>query len=256
MNPAAATPAAPATPTRGKKNGAATVPAPRPVTPPVHPAPARVAARQMLADGGFALPTPVELIADAVANIRDAANLPGTADMISLQPFDGSRPTIVLRDSLQADQARRRVVIAHALAHIALPWHAGACACRPVAERTFQLTDMWGLVESEASAFACEVLAPTAWLNTVIDVDNPTATIRKVASATGIPITAAAAAAAWVFPPGLVWIIADAHGYVHASGRSPGTPAKAPAAGTPLDTTDVQRRAERRDSIRIAGDCT
>jgi len=125
-------------------------------------APARVAARELLADGGFALPTPVELIAEAVAHVREAANLPSAADMISLQPFDGSRPTIVLRDTLQADQARRRVVIAHALAHIALPWHVGACACRPVAERTSQLDDMWGLVESEASAFACEVLAPTA----------------------------------------------------------------------------------------------
>ena len=220
---------------------------------PIHTAPARVAARQLLRDGGFALPTPVELIADAVATVHEAGDLPGSNDMVCVQPFDGTRPTIVLRASLRDDEARRRVVIAHALAHIALPWHAGACACRPVAERTFQLDDMWGLVESEASAFACEILAPTSWLYGMIDVDKPTSTIRRVASTTGIPVTAAAAAAAWVFPPGLVWIVTDATGYVHASGRSPGTPAQPPAAGTPIDSSDIQRLAERRDSVRIGG---
>lgn len=207
----------------------------------------RKRAAHLLATAGAIVPVPVSDLLEDHASLQ-LADLPGSCEAMLLTAADGSREAII-RASLSTTPRRLRFTQAHLLGHIALCWHVGPTCCHTHPDTLGDLSTVDAIIESEASAFAMELMMPGPWLRQIVRDTHPCASIRTVADEAEVPLPIAARAAARLMEPGLVWAIADEHRYVHFSGSSPGTLAPLPARGLPLDAADVGRRATRRESL-------
>lgn len=207
---------------------------------------ARHAARRLAAEFELTPPFDVEQLALRFAHVTDAA-LPGHPDVVTQHgPAAGDQPRIVIDSGLDATPATRRFAIAHGLAHIVLGWHPLGLPC-DVADRPTALpVTVHDLVESEANAFARELLMPRGWIAGFGGLDHPARLIRHVAERAGQPAMPAARAVAGLLEPGFVWAVTDDWGRVLDAGRSPGTDVCPPATGDELDALLHPRMAAER----------
>jgi hypothetical protein len=214
--------------------------------------PARRVAARLVRAHDLAPAIDIEALLDARAE-RRVAQLPVAGDLAVLTAAPGA-PLVLEQPRLAADDRRRRVALAHALAHVELPWHVGCASCS--VGTGFDAVEQWsgdvsvrGVAEAEAEAFAMQLLAPAAWLRDEVVDASPVDSVVRAASLAMVPLAFAATAVARQLDPGVVWAIVDAWQTVRHAGCSPGTVATVPSVGVELDDgplTAAARRAERR----------
>lgn len=215
---------------------------------------ARRVARELVASAGLQPPVEIEAVARTYADVVDD-EIPVRCDALALHGAGpGERPRIVLQSALGHTPDRRRFAIAHELGHVLLGWHVLGSPCDITTPPRELPTSVHHLVEGEASAFARELLLPTAWLTGFISAERPAESVHRAARVAGVPVQAAARACSRLFGAGWVWAVSDPGSDVTLdAGRSPGTVARAPRVGTPLDAGGWSRSASSRHRATLPG---
>ena len=214
---------------------------------------ARRVARELAAELKLTPPFDIERVAKRFAHLRDD-DIPTRADVITLHAAAGGKPTIVVDEGLRSLlPKRRRFAIAHGLGHVLLGWHPLGLPC-DVSEQPGELpVTAHDLVEGEASAFARELLMPSAWIESFAALDRPAMLVRHVAERAGQPLMPAARSVAQLLGPGHVWCVTDQWQRVLDAGCSPDTSTRAPSPGDELDAASLARYAEERHRDELDG---
>lgn len=206
---------------------------------------AQSVARSLAAELELTPPFDIERVASRFALVRDD-EIPTRADVVVLHPSMDERPTIVVDAGLEGLPKRRRFAIAHGLGHVLLGWHPLGMPCDVAVQPWEMPVTAHDLVEGEASAFARELLMPSAWIASFEAQDRPAMLARHVAERAGQPLMPATRSVAMLLAPGHVWCVTDQWHRVLDSGRSPGTFTCPPHPGTELDAAPFARHAVER----------
>lgn len=214
---------------------------------------AREAAQRLSKELQLTPPFDVERLAATFALVLDE-EIPTRADVVVLHGArSGELPRIVVDAGLADNPERRRFAVAHGLGHVLLGWHPFHVPC-DVSVRPVELpVTVHDLVEGEASAFARELLMPSAWIESFDATDRPALLARHVADRAGQPIMPAARSVAQLLDPGWVWCVTDRWNRVVDAGRSPGTDVCPPHAGDDSDLGPFARHASERQRSERGG---
>lgn len=213
---------------------------------------ARRVALKLAAELQLTPPFDIERLARRSAILCDE-EIPTRADVIVLHAPAGGRPTIVIDAGLENLPKRRRFAIAHGLGHVLLGWHPLGTPCDVATQPGELPVTVHDLVEGEASAFARELLMPSAWIESFAAVDRPAMLARHVAERAGQPLMPATRSVAQLLAPGHVWCVTDQWHRVLDSGRSPGTFTRPPRPGEELDAAAFARQSEERHRDELDG---
>lgn len=207
---------------------------------------AREVARRVALEHELTPPFDLDRLAAEYALVLDEP-IPVHADVVVLHADEpGVRPRIVVDAGLEASPERRRFALAHGLGHVLLGWHPLGAPC-DVSTRPHELpVTVHDLVEGEASAFARELLLPSAWIAGFDAFDRPAMLVRHVADRAGVSAMPAARAVALQLLPHHVWVVSDQWDRVVDAGRSPGTIVRPPALGSVLEAGSFARHARER----------
>jgi|GEM_PF-3023410 len=126
--------------------------------------------------------------------------------------FNDSKPHIVINGSIPI--SRQKFTLAHELGHILIPGHKNIMACYMENANTTDESDNefanyeYRQKESEANAFACELLMPSDWIkNIVVDLDSYEMILNEVFNKTELSIQAITIQVIRYMKPGIVIFI-------------------------------------------------
>ncbi len=147
-------------------------------------------------------------------------------DGISLNLKTIGRSTHVIVNSMIAS-ARQRFTMAHELGHILIPWHVGSVLIDQVAPESPQRSsyftpDSWTM-ETEANAFAAELLMPYSWINRQLSTTGDLSRIHRDISVSCRTSALSAAIRLSQFLPKRIVYAAERDGLVEFSGTTEGT---------------------------------
>jgi hypothetical protein len=213
---------------------------------------ARRVARELSLELELTPPFDIERVAARFAIVCDE-EIPTRADVITLHSTSGGTPTIVIDDGLHNLPKRRRFAIAHGLGHVLLGWHPLGAPCDVSVQPGELPVTVHDLIEGEASAFARELLMPSAWIESFAALDRPAMLARHVAERAGQPLMPATRSVAQLLGPGHVWCVTDQWHRVLDAGCSPSTATCAPRIGEELDAAGLARHAAERHRDELDG---
>lgn len=162
---------------------------------------------------------------DLVALIKHYAiveeiDIPWDIDGITLYlKVSGRRPKIIINE--KAARRRKRFTLAHELGHVIIPWHVGNI----VDTTNFEGRDTeYNNYESQANKFAAELLMPTSWVNSLVDVfDSPADIFQHIIKVADVSPSAACIKMITSLPSGYIYAEVNDDFEVLSSGRSKDT---------------------------------
>lgn len=190
----------------------------------------------------FSLKIPVDL--DMIANkyaVLKYMSIPqgigGDGVSINLKKT-GIRPTIIVNSD--KPKVRQRFTLAHEIGHVLIPWHMGTIF--DITENNFSNNIEYSDIESEANAFATELLMPSFWVKDLISKNEDIAELNEfIMNKAEVSAIAATLRLRSYLPSGYVFIVTDDSGCVTYSGRTEGTYVDAPSVGS---YCDVEKKYE------------
>lgn len=184
----------------------------------------RIAAR-FAKQHGLVPPVDIMSIVQRYADVS-LCHLPIKGDGIVVNLKHPSRkPAVFISKGIAKN--RQKFTLAHELGHIVIPWHVGAIVSNldPASNDPAYFE-----IETEANAFASEVLMPLAWLRDMHRKHrgNISELHRRVADDAEVSLAAAAKGLVRFIEPGYVFAEIDGSDVVRVCGKSEHTPAAAP----------------------------
>ncbi|MFA6201637.1 MAG: ImmA/IrrE family metallo-endopeptidase [Gallionella sp.] len=178
-------------------------------------------ARRLIAKLSLAPPINVKSLVEAHADLT-ITNIPiEGVDGISLDlKTPGKKARVVL--NANNPQTRQRFTLAHELGHLLIPWHTGNIVDH-VDPTLVHATDNYWEFESEANAFAGELLMPSQWVTQLLaETDNIAQLHKRIARESEVSLHAAAIRLTQLLPKNLVFAV-ERDGAVEFSGRTEDT---------------------------------
>ena len=178
------------------------------------------------------IPVNLEMIANEYADLR-YMSIPFDIDGISVNlKKPGVRPTIIVNQD--RPKKRQRFTLAHEIGHVLIPWHMGTIFDITDTSASHAL-DYWDM-ESEANAFATELLMPSSWIQDIVKDASDIAKINEeIMNQANVSAIAASIRLRSYLPPGYVFIFVNSDETVTYSGRTDGTHVDAVAVGEHFD---------------------
>lgn len=182
-------------------------------------------ARRLIAKLSLAPPIDVKSLVEAHADLTITKIPIEGVDGISLDlKTPGKRARVIL--NANNPQTRQRFTLAHELGHLLIPWHTGNILDH-VDPTQVHATDTYWEFESEANAFAGELLVPSEWVTQLLtETDNMAKLHKRIARESEVSLHAAAIRLSQLLPKNLVFAV-ERDGIVEFSGRTEGTLANA-----------------------------
>ena len=142
-------------------------------------------------------------------------------DGISLNiKVPGKQPIVIVNTN--TPPRRQRFTLAHELGHILIPWHVGTIVDDTTVKLFEPTTDYWSM-ETEANAFAAELLMPKSWIkNCMSNTSDFSAVHKTISEVCKASAHSAAIKLAQVLPKNIVFA-SERGGKVEFSGRTVGT---------------------------------
>lgn len=189
-------------------------------------------ARRLVAKYGLEPPIDVEKLVKRYATLTYASIPFEDVDGICLDlKVKGKLPHVVVNKNNPL--TRQRFTLAHELGHVIIPWHIGLIIDRTEVHTTLVWSDYW-TTETEANAFAAELLMPSDWISSLTAQDDNLARIhRTIFERCNTSPLSSAIHLAQRLPSGIVYV-AERDGTVEFSGRTEGTIASALPWGSEL----------------------
>jgi hypothetical protein len=178
-------------------------------------------ARRLIAKLSLKPPIDVKSLVEARADLT-IKNIPiEGVDGISLDlKTPGKKARVVLNGS--NPPTRQRFTLAHELGHLLIPWHTGSIIDHVDPTQKHVADNYWEL-ESEANAFAGELLVPSQWVTQLLAETADMAKLHKrIARECDVSLHAAAIRLSQLLPKNLVFAV-ERCGVVEFSGRTVGT---------------------------------
>lgn len=178
-------------------------------------------ARRLIEKLSLKPPIDVKGLVEAHANLK-ITNIPiAGVDGISLDlKTPRKKATVILNSS--TPPTRQRFTLAHELGHILIPWHTGSIIDHVDPAKTHANNNYWTF-ESEANAFAGELLVPSQWLDLLIaETDNIAKVHKRIALECEVSMHAAAIRLSQFLPGSFVFAV-ERDGVVEFSGRTVGS---------------------------------
>lgn len=199
-------------------------------------------ARRMHSRYGLDFPVDLKSLARKYANLK-FRNIPFDIDGVSVNlKKKGERPTIVVNST--RPPSRQRFTLAHEIGHVIIPWHMGTIFDITEPHVSDGALDYWEM-ESEANAFATELLMPQDWVGSFITESLDVAQVhRAVKKGADVSFIAAALRLRSLLPPGYVFAAYDAENRVTYSGKSDNTHFSPPVQGEIVDTDNISSQAD------------
>ena len=192
-------------------------------------------AKRLHSKYSLTFPVDLEMIANEYAELRYLP-IPFEIDGVSANlKKPGARPTIIVNNG--RPKKRQRFTLAHEIGHVLIPWHMGTI---------FDVTDChssngveyWEM-ESEANAFATELLMPASWVQELIAGNEDVAEVNEeIMNQADVSAIAATLRLRSELPSGYVFIVLDSEEVVTYSGRTDGTHVDAAIVG---EYCDIQK---------------
>ncbi len=182
-------------------------------------------ARRLIAKLSLKPPIDVKGLVEAHADLT-IANIPiEGVDGISLNlKTPGKKARVVLNAS--NPPTRQRFTLAHELGHLLIPWHTGSIIDHVDPTQAHAADHYWEF-ESEANAFAGELLVPSQWVTQLLaETDNMARLHKRIARESDVSLHAVAIRLSQLLPKNLVFAV-ERDGVVEFSGRTEGTLANA-----------------------------
>lgn len=182
-------------------------------------------ARRLIAKLSLTPPVNVKGLVKAHADLTIIKIPIGGVDGISLDlKTPGKKARVILNAS--NPPTRQRFTLAHELGHLLIPWHTGSIIDH-VDPTQAHATDNYWEFESEANAFAGELLVPSQWVTQLLtETDNIAKLHTRIARESEVSLHAAAIRLSQLLPKNLVFAV-ERGGVVEFSGRTEGTLANA-----------------------------
>lgn len=178
-------------------------------------------ARRLLAKLSLEPPIDVKSLVEAHAVLTVTSIPIDGVDGISLDlKTPGKKARVIL--NANNPRTRQRFTLAHELGHLLIPWHTGSFVDH-VDPTESQTADNYWDFESEANAFAGELLVPSQWVNQLLaETDNVAKLHKRIARESEVSLHAAAIRLSQLLPKNFVFAV-ERDGVVEFSGRTEGT---------------------------------
>lgn len=189
-------------------------------------------AKRLHSKYSLTLPVDLEMIASEYAELRYLP-IPFEIDGVSVNlKKTGIRPTIIVNN--KRPKKRQRFTLAHEIGHVLIPWHMGTIF--DITEnKSSNGVEYWEM-ESEANAFATELLMPSCWVQELIAVNEDVAKVNEeIMKQADVSAIAATLRLRSKLPPGYVFLFLDSEEIVTYSGRTKGTHVDAATVGKYCD---------------------
>lgn len=178
-------------------------------------------ARRLIEKLSLKPPIDVKILVEAHADLT-ITNIPiEGVDGISLNlKTPGKRAQVVLNASNSL--TRQRFTLAHELGHLLIPWHTGSIIDHVDPTQAHAADNYWEC-ESEANAFAGELLVPSQWVTHLLAKKDNVARLHvRIARECEVSLHAAAIRLSQILPKNFVFAV-ERGGDVEFSGRTEGT---------------------------------
>ncbi|MDP2823692.1 MAG: ImmA/IrrE family metallo-endopeptidase [Sulfuritalea sp.] len=202
-------------------------------------------ARLILEDEGFSPGDDLKLLASRFATI-EFVPVPFDADGITIKPGSLERPQIVINS--RNPPTRGKFTLAHELGHVLIPWHVGTI-CSHI-DACFDHESEYSQQEGEANRFASELLAPTAWVESLFQSSrDPAMTLQRIVDTTRISAPVASIKLMQCLPSGFV-CTESYPGQPTQCHRSPDTVIAAPYGDNPETLARYDQMANERFELQ------
>lgn len=147
---------------------------------------ARKRARKFYDYHKLSLPVDIETILRNYADVIEDF-IPCDGDAICIN--EKGKPQIIIKKNISEN--RKRFTYAHELAHLQIPTHTGMLSCHTDNYENIDMNE-YSNMESEANAFAAELLMPSKWLKSkIMEGDNLQAAIESICNEAKVSFIAA-----------------------------------------------------------------
>ena len=182
---------------------------------------------------GLVPPIDIASVAGQYAQVERVSALPAGADAVTTSlKVAGVKPSILHSGSVSSN--RTRFTLAHELGHIVLPWHIGVIVSHAQFGVVYP-SGAYGEMEKEANQFAAEFLAPSLWIDSIVE-DNAQLDrmFQRILQGAKVSWQVSVLRLCASVPPGFLFAQKDEAGEIGIAGRSPGTRASTPTSAEEL----------------------